>query len=138
MKGLGRDTTSYPISSLANKQGEKGGGQGRGGREGEERKKKNGWGGGGGATLIVLLLANKERRLLNYNLILSLQTGAAPQLSLCMEPHGLPAARRVHRLHIPLQLHGDWNQSECHAHPDGERGRLEAFQHISPFKLDHV
>ena len=94
--------------------------------------------GGEGATLI-LLLANKERRLLNYNLVsFFIQTGAAPQLSLCMEPHGLPATRRVHRLHIPLQLHGDWNQSECHTHPDGERGHLEAFQHISPFKLDHV
>ena len=134
MKRLGRDTTSYPISSLAHKQEEKGGGRGRErGREESKKKKVE----GGGATLI-LLLANKERRLLNYNLILSLQTGAAPQLSMCMEPHGLPATRRVHRLHIPLQLHGDWNKSECHAHPDGERGRLEAFQHISPFKLDHV
>ena len=33
MKRLGRDTISYPISSLANKQGEKGGGRERGKKE---------------------------------------------------------------------------------------------------------
>ena len=121
------------------------GGEGSG--EGEGNKKKKGLGKGkerrGEGNHLDSSLCKQtskqereDKGKIRLHSILSLHTGAASQLSVCMEPHGLPAARRVHYLHLSLQLHGHWNKSECHAHPDGERGRLETFQHISSFKLD--